>query len=87
MWDIFNEADNGNVGNYGHERERVPAAADAKGTELRPLEKAVAARTPPPRPLTFATIRYLQSHAADAVTWWSVKPLICKGENTDSSTF
>jgi hypothetical protein len=44
MWDVFNEPDNGNINNYGFVGSRVPAAADAKGTELRPLDKAVAAR-------------------------------------------
>jgi len=44
LWDIFNEADNGNVDAYGLHGERVPSAADAKGTELSPMEKAVGAR-------------------------------------------
>jgi len=44
MWDLFNEPDNANVHNYGYDGARVPVAADAKGTELRPFEKAVGAR-------------------------------------------
>ena len=54
LWDLFNEPDNGNVGNYGAEGERVPAAADAKGTELSPLRKALAARSLAERALAWA---------------------------------
>lgn len=40
----MNEPDNGNIHNYGSFGARVPAAADAKGTEQAPLAKAVSAR-------------------------------------------
>ena len=40
----MNEPDNGNVHSYGRVGARVPAAADAFGTELSPLAKARAAR-------------------------------------------
>lgn len=54
LWDVFNEPDNGNVGNYGARGERVPAAADAKGTELPPFDKAVAARALAERAMAWA---------------------------------
>lgn len=44
LWDLFNEPDNANCASYGSCDERVPSAADAKGTELSPLRKAQGAR-------------------------------------------
>ena len=44
LFDLFNEPDNDNQYSYGYEGNRVDAAVDAFGTELQPLEKAVAAR-------------------------------------------
>ena len=67
LFDLFNEPDNDNQYSYGYEGNRTDAASDAFGTELQPLEKAVAARAlmkktlswvrelgPMDKPITFA---------------------------------
>jgi hypothetical protein len=43
LLDLFNEPDNSNANSYGTHKERVPAAQDAKGSEMDPFAKATAA--------------------------------------------